>query len=288
MGGLPCVEPSVRFHRSPTMRYAQLIMGPAGSGKSSYCQTIQEHCEVIHRQINVINLDPAAEEFKYPVTWDIRDVVSLDDVTESLGFGPNGGLIYCLEYLLNNIEVMDDALGEQADDYLLIDCPGQIELYTHIPVMKAIVEHLKSRDYRVAAIYLLDSQFMSEPSKYFSGILSSLATMIRLEIPHVNVLSKMDLVPEEQQADIESYLNPDPRFLLNVMSQSDRRRNRLSEAIASLVDEYSMVQFIPLDRTDEDSVSNVLMLADHVLQYGEDEEVRIPEEEAEDDDGDED
>ena len=49
------------------VRYAQLVMGPAGSGKSTYCNYIQKHCEVLHRSIKVVNLDPAAESFHYQV-----------------------------------------------------------------------------------------------------------------------------------------------------------------------------------------------------------------------------
>lgn len=29
------------------------------------------------------------------------------------------------------------------EDYLILDCPGQVELYSHIPVMKHFVDFLK-------------------------------------------------------------------------------------------------------------------------------------------------
>jgi hypothetical protein len=32
---------------------------------------------------------------------DIRDLISLEDVMEELGYGPNGGLVYCMEYVEN-------------------------------------------------------------------------------------------------------------------------------------------------------------------------------------------
>eukprot|EP00048_Salpingoeca_helianthica_P000201 m.39930 g.39930 ORF g.39930 m.39930 type:complete len:280 (+) comp10230_c0_seq3:17-856(+) len=264
------------------MKYAQLVLGPAGSGKSTYCQTINQHCELLHRSVNVINLDPAAEDFKYPVAWDIRDLVSLDDVTETLGLGPNGGLIYCLEYLINNMEVLEEVIGDFSDDYLLFDCPGQIELYTHIPVMKTIVAHLQGMGYHVAAVYLLDSQFMSDASKFFSGILSSLSSMIALEVPYVSVLSKMDLIPDEDREKVENYLDPDMRYLLAEISDTNKQYARLSEAIASLLDEYSLVNFLPLNRDDEESIERVLYMLDHVLQYGEDEEIRMPKDEDDD------
>jgi len=29
---------------------------------------------------------------------DIRDLITLDDVADELKYGPNGGLVYCMEY----------------------------------------------------------------------------------------------------------------------------------------------------------------------------------------------
>ena len=55
---------------------------------------------------------------------------------------------------------LEEGLGEFEDDYLIIDCPGQIELYTHCTIMKTIVDFLNSKDYRVCGVYLLDSQFI--------------------------------------------------------------------------------------------------------------------------------
>ena len=111
-------------------KHAQLVIGPAGSGKSSYCTAVYQHCCTQRRTVHVINLDPAAETFKYPVSIDIRDLISLDDVSEELKLGPNGGLIFCMEYLIENIQWLEKKIGEYEDDYLIIDCPGQIELYT--------------------------------------------------------------------------------------------------------------------------------------------------------------
>ncbi|CAN4096212.1 unnamed protein product [Withania somnifera] len=142
------------------MGYAQLVIGPAGSGKSTYCSTLYQHCETTRRTIHVVNLDPAAENFEYPVAMDIRELISLDDVMEELGLGPNGGLMYCMEHLEENL---DDWLTEELDnylddDYLVFDCPGQIELFSHVPVLKNFVEHLRRKNFNVCVVYLLDSQ----------------------------------------------------------------------------------------------------------------------------------
>ena len=65
------------------MRYAQLVVGPAGSGKSTYCAALVRHGEATGRQIKVVNLDPAAEHFDYEPLCDIRDLISVDDAMEA-------------------------------------------------------------------------------------------------------------------------------------------------------------------------------------------------------------
>jgi GPN-loop GTPase len=51
------------------------------------------------RIIEVVNFDPAAEHFDYEPLVDIRELIHLDDTMEDeeLQFGPNGGLVFCIE-----------------------------------------------------------------------------------------------------------------------------------------------------------------------------------------------
>ncbi|KAI3461775.1 hypothetical protein Pfo_018438 [Paulownia fortunei] len=163
------------------MGYAQFVIGPAGSGKSTYCSSLYQHCETVGRSIHIVNLDPAAENFDYPAAMDIRELISLDDVMEELVLGPNGGLIYCMEHLEENL---DDWLTEELDnylddDYLVFDCPGQIELFSHVPVFKNFVEHLRHKNFNVCAVYFLDSQlFESRTSDTAGGVESAYGSTV--------------------------------------------------------------------------------------------------------------
>lgn len=60
-----------------------------------------QHAETENKTIHVINLDPAAEYFDYSPIADIRELIHLDDAMEDdeMRFGPNGGLIFCMEYV---------------------------------------------------------------------------------------------------------------------------------------------------------------------------------------------
>ena len=79
------------------MRYAVLVTGPAGAGKSTFCNALITHAQTLGRSVHLFNLDPAADRFEYEPTLDIRELINLEDVMEELEFGPNGGLIYCFE-----------------------------------------------------------------------------------------------------------------------------------------------------------------------------------------------
>jgi GTPase SAR1 family protein len=95
-------------------RFIQLIIGPAGVGKSTYCKVMQDHGKTTKRTIFVGNLDPAAEVYDYEPCFDIRDLISLDQVMEESGLGPNGGLVYCMEYLLDHL---NDTFGLKQKGY---------------------------------------------------------------------------------------------------------------------------------------------------------------------------
>ena len=170
--------------------------------------------------------------------------------------------------------------------------------------MKQVIEQMATWGYTssMCSVFIVDATFVCDAPKFISGSLLSLSAMIALELPHVNILTKCDLIDEEK---VEKVLEVDSALVLweretYVESMKDepfrernssfmnigdqdryreilerrRRRNRLTESICSLLDDYSMVSFIPLNITDEESIDNVLAHIDHTIQYGEDLEVR--------------
>jgi len=257
-------------------KYAQIVLGPAGCGKSTYCEIIHKHCENAKRKVHLVNLDPAAEVFNYPVHIDIKDLITVDDVMERLEYGPNGGLVYAMEYLVENIDWVMEEIGDYDDDYLIIDCPGQIELYTHSTILRTVVEQLQQAGYNVCSVFLLDSQFVTDASKFIGGALVCLSAMIRLEVPHVSVLSKVDLLSKENRRsrNIDKFLSVEiPSLIAELNSETNPNMHNLNEAIGSLLEDFSMVSFLPLDINDPDSIDFILQNIDAAIQYGEDTEV---------------
>lgn len=67
--------------------------------------------------------------------------------------------VYCMEYLESNMSWLKTELGKVKGKYLLFDCPGQVELYTHNNAVKSIVAELIKMDVRLVSVHLVDSHY---------------------------------------------------------------------------------------------------------------------------------
>ncbi|KAI1775279.1 GPN-loop GTPase [Hypoxylon cercidicola] len=281
-------------------KFGVMVMGPAGAGKSTFCASLITHLNLNRRSCFYVNLDPAAETFEHAPDLDIKDLISLEDVMEEMSLGPNGGLIYCFEFLMENLDFLTESLDSLTEEYLIIfDMPGQIELYTHVPILPALVRFLTragSLDIRLCAAYLLEATFVVDRAKFFAGTLSAMSAMIMLEVPHLNILSKMDLVKDQvRKKDLKRFQMPDSGLLDDDPAEIARRKaegtfededemadpqdkgalmrggsfRRLNRAVANLIENFSMVNYLKLDVQDEDSVGAILSYIDDCIQYHE-------------------
>ena len=263
----------------------------AAKSKPYYVQTSETYLRA-HRQ-------KEGEEPASPYTIDIRELVTLDEVMDECGLGPNGALLYAFDYLLDGpglsylSEVLDPNGSAYADtdDFLIVDCPGQIEFYTshYEGSFRSLVKDLfEARfQYRCMVVYCMESLFTIERFKYFSGILAALSAMVMLEVPHINVMTKIDLLEASKghkaageggildDPEFERYLRTDPLLFMD-MRDGNPRLGDLTKSISQIIEEYSLVQFVPHNIRDEDSISNIAYQIDEVLQVADDAEVKEP------------
>lgn len=71
-------------------------------------------------------LDPANESKTIKADIDISELITLEDVMKNMNLGPNGALMYCMEFLEKNLFWLDKKLIDVQDHYFLFDCPGQV------------------------------------------------------------------------------------------------------------------------------------------------------------------
>lgn len=107
--------------------------------------------------------------------------------------------------------------------------------------------------------------------------MAALSVMVNLELPHVNVLSKMDQLGKVARNTLEGFLDPDPHELLGSVEKAghwSERYQKLTSAISTLIEDYSLVRFHPLNIRKEESITGLLLTIDQVLQFGEDADVK--------------
>ncbi|KAI4866774.1 hypothetical protein F4820DRAFT_236584 [Hypoxylon rubiginosum] len=257
------------------MSFAQLVLGSPGAGKSTYCDGMHQFMSAIGRECSVVNLDPANDKTNYPCALDIRELITLEEIMNDDQLGPNGGVLYAFEELENNMEWLEKGLKELGDSYILFDCPGQVELYTHHNSLRNIFFKLQKLGYRLVAVHLSDSFCLTQPSLYVSNLILTLRAMLQMDLPHINVLTKIDKIASYDPLPFNldfytevqdlSYLLSDVGEESSIM-RSDKFR-RLNEAIANLVESFALVRFEVLAVENKKSMMHILRVIDRAGGY---------------------
>ncbi|KAL6899780.1 hypothetical protein ACP4OV_006438 [Aristida adscensionis] len=272
------------------MVFGQVVIGPPGSGKTTYCNGMSQFLSLLGRKVAVINLDPAndALEFflwshtecvldmltSYDCAINIEDLIKLSDVMAEHSLGPNGGLVYCMDYLEKNIDWLEEKLKPLIEDhYLLFDFPGQVELFfLHSNARSVINKLIKKLNLRLTAVHLIDAHLCCDPGKYVSALLLSLSTMVHLELPHINVLSKIDLIENYGNLafNLDFYTDVQDLSYLQYHLEQDPRSakyRKLTKELCDVVDDFGLVNFTTLDIQDKESVGNLVKLIDKSNGY---------------------
>ncbi|KAG7881617.1 hypothetical protein KL905_000897 [Ogataea polymorpha] len=290
--------------------YGQIVIGPPGAGKSTYCNGMNQFLNSIGRNSLIVNLDPANDLLPYHCTIDIRDFITLEEIMndENIRLGPNGGLVYCLEVFEQSIqyfiEKIKDLMSLSLDGqstYIIFDCPGQTELFTNNPIFRKIFSKLeKELDFRFCVVSLVDSINLVTPSYYISMLLLTLRSMLQMDLPQVNVISKIDLLKsyidgdraskmeqrkrqETDEDDLEgglpfrlqyytevqdlNQLLPYVRTENNQRGYFNEKYERLTTLIADLIEDFGLIQYTVLAIEDKISMINLLSIIDKANGY---------------------
>lgn len=141
--------------------------------------------------------------------------------------------------------------------------------------MRNVFEQLEKLGYYLCTVHLVDSHHCSEPHKFISTLLLSLHTMLQMGLPHVNVLSKADLLKEYESKlsfNLEYYTEVlDLNYLLECVDSSmawgNNKYKKLNAAIVSMVEDYSLVSFSLLDCNSDDSLLRLKNAIDKANGY---------------------
>jgi GTPase SAR1 family protein len=172
------------------------IIGTAGSGKSMMVHAFQVWMNTQGFDSITVNLDPGAENLLYNPDVNIQDWYTLKEAMEDTDLGPNAAQIYCADMLALNAKEVGDTIKEFDTFYVLLDTPGQMELFTFRESSKIIVDEFGREDTLIA--FLVDPILARTPSGFISSIMLSATTQFRFSVPLTSILSKADLLSETE------------------------------------------------------------------------------------------
>lgn len=178
------------------MAHNLYLIGTAGCGKSTLTAAMVTWMNSQGLDAITVNLDPGAEQLPYGPDVDIRDWIRLSEIMAEHGLGPNGAQIVAADMLALNAKEIADVLEKIDTPYVLIDTPGQMELFTFRESSVVLVDALGRED--SALVYLNDPALVRRPSGFISSVLLSATAQFRHTLPFVNLLAKADLVDEDE------------------------------------------------------------------------------------------
>lgn len=170
------------------------IVGTAGSGKTYLTHAFSEWLDFKKLDNITVNLDPGAENLPYAPDIDIRELFTLESIMDTYGVGPNGAQIIGADLISTKIEDINDEIRYHDAQYVIIDTPGQMELFTLRQSSEIIVDSLGSKN--SVMVFLFDPIVSKTPSGFLSLVFMSASAVFRLNLPQILVLSKSDVLNE--------------------------------------------------------------------------------------------
>lgn len=168
-----------------------IIVGPAGSGKSTLTRAFGEHLSGEGHPVNYLNLDPGAESLPYVPSYDVREIVTVEQIMKKEGLGPNGALIKAAEIIEANLQkILGKIKKEKESGFIIIDTPGQMEIFLFRGLGPKLSATLLGRTISVS---IIDPALLRRNSDIVVLKLLGLVVELRLGVPSIEVLNKSDL-----------------------------------------------------------------------------------------------
>ncbi|XP_068650714.1 GPN-loop GTPase QQT2-like [Aristolochia californica] len=183
------------FRRKPVII---LVLGMAGSGKTTFLHRLVYHTQAANIRGYVLNLDPAVMNLPFGANIDIRDTIKYKDVMKEYNLGPNGGILTSLNLFATKFDQVVSLIEKWADqlDYVLVDTPGQIEIFTW-SASGAIITEAFASTFPTVVAYVVDTPRSASPVTFMSNMLYACSILYKTRLPLVLVFNKTDVAQHE-------------------------------------------------------------------------------------------
>jgi GTPase SAR1 family protein len=243
------------------------ITGTAGSGKSLLTSNLLQWY-IDHDNFPItLNLDPAVSELPYPPDVDIRDHIDINNIIDAYGLGPNGAIIMAHDLISTKIQDIQLEVDELNPDYILIDTPGQIELFAYRSSGNYFISNFQA-DSKVT-IFIMDGVLVSSPINFVSLSLLSTSINLRLKTSQINVLSKRDLIIDNLE-NILDWSHSDTTLLEALDKENNQEFSLLSKDVVKIISQNGLNQdLVAVSNLTMNGLIELYSILSRILNQGE-------------------
>ncbi|KAM7255644.1 hypothetical protein ACFE04_008542 [Oxalis oulophora] len=175
-----------------------IVVGMAGSGKTTFVHRLVCQTQASNKRGYVLNLDPAVTTLPYGANIDIRDTVSYKDVMKQYNLGPNGGILTSLNLFATKFDHVIQLIEKRSHqlDYVIVDTPGQIEIFTW-SASGAIITEAFASTFPTVVTYVLDTPRSASPVTFMSNMLYACSILYKTRLPLVLAFNKVDVTQHQ-------------------------------------------------------------------------------------------
>ena len=207
---------------------AIIITGTAGSGKSLLTSRLMELYKDNNAYPISLNLDPGAVSLPYEPDVDVRDIINIENLMREYGLGPNGSLIMASDMISTRLEEIQEQVDKLNPDYVIVDSPGQIELFVFRTSGPYFVSNFQAEN--KVNLFTFDSILSTSPINFVVISLIATSVRLRLGISQIDVMTKRDLIIDKLH-DILSWSNSKTAIEQSLSKEKDTQYSVLAQEL---------------------------------------------------------
>ena len=245
-----------------------IVLGMAGSGKTTFVEKLEEEIANIDKESYIINLDPAVMNTLYEPNLDIRDTIKYKEVMSSNNLGPNGAILTSLNLFSTNIDKVVTLLENKTDiDFVVMDTPGQLEVFSWSASGKLITDSF-SLIFPSILIYIIDIPRCNNPNTFSSNMLYALSIMYKMKLPLLIAFNKLDIAKENK---VIEWLQ-DFESLQEALKKKDDYISTFSSSLSLLLAEfYNTIKYVSVSSITGEGFDELLKKCEEIRKKYEEE-----------------